>query len=171
MEKIRIGEEIINLWGTKGVVIETIPQADQSLAYSVLWWNAERKCFMRNDWPSYEVRKEKTGRFFPQLQKKLTEDAMEEQSNTEHEKYEKDVADYLRGINKERVIEQYLQVKWERDVAVSQLEELGYQLGEKPRQNADAISRREILAFLQGLISDDKEREKAVAYIKDMPAE
>ena len=35
------------------------------------------------------------------------------------------------------------QIKWERDVAISQLKELGYGLGEKIRSDEDCISRAE----------------------------
>ena len=35
---------------------------------------------------------------------------------------------------------------------------------------ADTVDRKILLAFIQGLISDDKEREKAVEYIQNMPS-
>ena len=34
----------------------------------------------------------------------------------------------------------------------------------------DTVDRKILLAFIQGLISDDKEREKAVEYIQNMPS-
>lgn len=38
---------------------------------------------------------------------------------------EKYYRDYLQGLDKESIIELYLQVKWEHDVAMAQLEEHG----------------------------------------------
>ena len=34
------------------------------------------------------------------------------------------------------------QIKWERDLAIQQLKDLGYGLGEKPRTNGDTVSRQ-----------------------------
>ena len=48
--------------------------------------------------------------------------------------YEKRVREYLMGRPKENIITLYLQAKWERDIAISQLQGLGYQLGEKTRK-------------------------------------
>ena len=39
----------------------------------------------------------------------------------------------------------WVQVKWERDVAIEQLEQLGYSLGEKIRTSEDCISREEAI--------------------------
>ena len=36
------------------------------------------------------------------------------------------------------------QIKWERDIAISQLKDLGYGLGEKPRTDGDLISRQAV---------------------------
>ena len=43
--------------------------------------------------------------------------------------------------------ETYEQVRWERDTALEQLKDLGYSLGEKPRQS-DLIRRQELKAQL-----------------------
>ena len=50
------------------------------------------------------------------------------------------------------------QIKWERDLAVSQLEALGYGLGEIPKTDGDLISRRAAIdiaekAFVRGLLA------------------
>lgn len=41
------------------------------------------------------------------------------------------------------------QIKWERDLAIRQLADLGYGLGEKPRTNGDLISRQELLESIE----------------------
>ena len=71
------------------------------------------------------------------------------------------------------------QIRWERDMAIQQLKELGYGLGEKPRTDGDAISRQaaidatlkdpigrlladkyNLIGFLEGLPSAQPERKK-----------
>lgn len=42
---------------------------------------------------------------------------------------EKYYRDYLQGLDKESIMELYLQVKWERDIAIAQLEEHGITFG------------------------------------------
>ena len=44
-------------------------------------------------------------------------------------------------------IEVYKQVVWERDVAIAQLKELGYELGEKIEEDDILISRKAALSF------------------------
>jgi hypothetical protein len=41
------------------------------------------------------------------------------------------------------------QIKWERDLAIRQLADLGYGLGEKPRTNGDTISRQDAIDVLE----------------------
>lgn len=50
------------------------------------------------------------------------------------------------------LMEQY---KWERDIAISQLKDLGYEFGEKPRKSdvGDMISRQEILRAFEEMCS------------------
>ena len=43
------------------------------------------------------------------------------------------------------------QIKWERDIAIEQLEDLGYELGEKPRTDGDLISRTDLLKDIANL--------------------
>ena len=52
------------------------------------------------------------------------------------------------------------QIKWERDVAISQLHDLGYELGEKPRTDGDLISRQ---AVIDGLARIAKAKAKSDA--------
>ena len=63
---IEVGDEILNKWGTKGIVIEIAPQCNGSTIYSVFWRNTERKCWDKSDWEDTQVWK-KTGRHFPQI--------------------------------------------------------------------------------------------------------
>lgn len=69
-DEIKIGDEIKNKWGTRGVVVEIAPQYNGATVYSVLWRNAERRCLDKSDWDSYEVWK-KTGRHFSQIEEVL----------------------------------------------------------------------------------------------------
>ena len=46
----------------------------------------------------------------------------------------------------------WAQVKWERDVAIEQLEQLGYSLGEKIRTSEDCISRKEAINEMSNAI-------------------
>lgn len=48
----------------------------------------------------------------------------------------------------EALTEPIEQIKWERDTAIQQLKDLGYGLGEKPRTDVDAISRKEAIVAL-----------------------
>lgn len=64
------------------------------------------------------------------------------------------------------------QVKWERDVAIEQLEQLGYSLGEKIRTSEDCISRQ---ALIEKATSWDKhftdsERYVSLTDIMSMPS-
>lgn len=70
-DEIIVGDEVLNNWGTKGIVIEIAPQHNSSTIYSVLWRNAERKCWDKSDWKDNQVWK-KTGRYFPQIIEALT---------------------------------------------------------------------------------------------------
>lgn len=47
------------------------------------------------------------------------------------------------------------QIRWERDLAVKQLNDLGYSLGEKIRTCEDAISREQAIKAMQGLCTND----------------
>ena len=69
-DKIKVGDEVKNKWGTTGVVIEVAPQHDSSVIYSVLWENKERRCLEKSDWNSYDVYK-KTGKHYPQIEEVL----------------------------------------------------------------------------------------------------
>ena len=55
------------------------------------------------------------------------------------------------------------QIKWERDVAIEQLKELGYGLGEKIRTDEDCISREEVCDYIAEFVNHeyatDRERE------------
>lgn len=51
------------------------------------------------------------------------------------QKYEQKITEYLMDKPKENIIALYLQASWERDIAISQLSELGYGLGEKIRRD------------------------------------
>ena len=50
------------------------------------------------------------------------------------------------------------QIKWERDVAISQLHDLGYELGEKPRTDGDLISRQAVIDLLNRLIEVERKQ-------------
>lgn len=65
-DEIKVGDEVLNKWGTKGIVIEIAPQHNGSTIYSVFWRNAERKCLDKSDWEDNKVWK-KTGRHFSQI--------------------------------------------------------------------------------------------------------
>lgn len=59
------------------------------------------------------------------------------------------VSDYL--FQKDATTKENLtveQIKWERDVAIEQLKELGYGLGEKIRTSEDCISRKSVIDVL-----------------------
>ena len=51
----------------------------------------------------------------------------------------------------------WAQVKWERDVAIEQLEQLGYSLGEKIRTSEDCISRKSVVEWLERCTDDSIE--------------
>ena len=53
------------------------------------------------------------------------------------ERMENDIRRYLKTKDKETVIALYLQVLWERDLAVSQLHQLGYHRGEEAKQDIE----------------------------------
>ena len=61
------------------------------------------------------------------------------------------------------------QARWERDVALEQLEQLGYSLGEKIRTDGDCINRSELLRHQHIIYDDDGEDYNAV-YVKDIKA-
>lgn len=46
--------------------------------------------------------------------------------------YKKQLTKYLSSRPKKRIISLFLQVQWERDTAIAQLNKLGYNLGENP---------------------------------------
>lgn len=43
--------------------------------------------------------------------------------------------EYLQTLDKDRLINLFLQIQWERDIALEQLKELGYSLGEVIKQD------------------------------------
>ena len=45
-------------------------------------------------------------------------------------KHEKELIEYLNSKTKEEIITLFLQIYWERDIAIHQLSEIGYSLGE-----------------------------------------
>lgn len=61
------------------------------------------------------------------------------------------------------------QIKWERDLAVSQLEALGYGLGEKPKTDGDLISRQAAFEALN-CINGTAELDKAFEAIESLPS-
>ena len=50
----------------------------------------------------------------------------------------------------------YEQVKWERDVAIDQLKELGYGLGQKIKSDYNAVSREDVLELVRNSSLDLK---------------
>ena len=76
------------------------------------------------------------------------------------------------------------QIQWERDMAIKQLHDLGYGLGEKPREDAnnsnqevkkssdgDTVSRQAVIDFINGITNMDlKAKGGLVLGIKFMPA-
>lgn len=48
----------------------------------------------------------------------------------ESRKSERKLREYLQTLDKDRLINLFLQIKWEHDIAFEQLEELGYSFGE-----------------------------------------
>ena len=65
------------------------------------------------------------------------------------------------------------QIRWERDVAIDQLKDLGYELGEKPRTDGDLISRQAVInkiANTNFFLSNENWNELIKA-IKDVPSE
>ena len=53
-----------------------------------------------------------------------------------------------------KVLSSIEQIRWERDVAIEQLKELGYGLGEKIRTSKDTISREETLNVMHALMDN-----------------
>ena len=72
-------------------------------------------------------------------------------------------------------LEVYKQVTWERDIAIAQLKELGYEFGEKIRTSEDCVSRQATLdAIIKELCIKDESyllpSEKAIYnVVKNMP--
>ena len=68
----------------------------------------------------------------------------------------------------------WAQVKWERDVAIEQLEQLGYSLGEKIRTSEDCVSKKIVLDMLENINAETEGvgfyYEHYVDYIKDLPS-
>lgn len=58
--------------------------------------------------------------------------------NKDRKDYEKKLKKYLKTRPKKNIIELFLQVQWERDIAIEQLHELGYELGEKIKKDDKA---------------------------------
>ena len=56
-----------------------------------------------------------------------------------------------------RVSKAYEQCAWERDIAIGQLRELGYGLGEKIRTDSDTISRQKVKYKLTALVNEFEE--------------
>lgn len=63
-------------------------------------------------------------------------------------------------------LEVYKQVIWERDIAIEQLKELGYEFGEKIRTSEDCVSRAEVLNLVRFNAFHVKSQIKA---IENMP--
>ena len=65
-------------------------------------------------------------------------------------------------------VETLRQVMWERDIAIEQLHELGYELGQKIEPCDDAISREAVDKYIARLLSGylyDGERERLEIFI------
>lgn len=64
----------------------------------------------------------------------------------------------------------YEQCKWERDTALQQLKDLGYGLGEKPRVDGDAISRKQAISLIKEYERDSTCPLDYVSIIKQVPS-
>lgn len=63
------------------------------------------------------------------------------------------------------------QIKWERDVAISQLHDLGYELGEKPRVDGDLINRQSVIGIVEFECGEWKGLAKTIAKaIEQLPS-
>ena len=62
------------------------------------------------------------------------------------------------------------QVMWERDVAIGQLKELGYGLGQKVEPCEDAISRQAVLDGLKGCMCEDWVKTLFATMVKQLPS-
>ena len=75
---------------------------------------------------------------------------------------------------RDEVLDQY---KWERDIAIQQLKELGYGFGQEPKTDGDTISRQDAIdaaltffvEFLGGAFHEDDQR-KLIALYEQLPS-
>ena len=61
------------------------------------------------------------------------------------------------------------QIMWERDTAIQQLKDLGYSLGEKPKEG-DLISRKSLLNKINAYVVGSQDKEFICKLIKEMPS-
>lgn len=64
----------------------------------------------------------------------------------------------------------YEQIRWERDLAIQQLEDLGYGLGEKPKNDDDRISRQEAIRAIAGYQGGAVDKSVAKRLIMQLPS-
>lgn len=67
------------------------------------------------------------------------------------------------------------QIQWERDLAIQQLKELGYGLGEKIRADGDTISRQDAVDALYKMLhdcfwADDEELDAVITTLNELPS-
>ena len=92
--------------------------------------------------------------------KALKQESTVQDKQAESEKYQKAYDDgYDNGYAQARFdYEQEPcpeQILWERDIAIQQLKDLGYGLGEKPRECDDCVSREAVINTIMPYCSDD----------------
>ena len=64
------------------------------------------------------------------------------------------------------------QIKWERDVAIFQLHDLDYELGEKPRTDGDLINRQSVIDIVEFECGEWKGLAKTIVKaIEQLPSE
>ena len=68
-DKIKIGDQLVNPWGTKGVVLNAHPRHDGSMAYTVWWKDKEHGRYEKSDWQEGDCKK--TGMYFPEAARML----------------------------------------------------------------------------------------------------
>ena len=64
----------------------------------------------------------------------------------------------------------YEQISWERDIAVMQLKDLGYGLGEKIRTDGDTISRRGAIKAVSNWLYDGDDRRSVDQLLSALPS-
>lgn len=62
--------------------------------------------------------------------------------------------------------EAYKQVMWERDIAIKQLNDLGYEFGEKIEPQGDTISRQAVLDYIHRILSQGTGKKKSFEFIQ-----